>query len=67
MLNDIKNIEKYADTMIETGTRLKEFLKEDFLNKPEVELTSEEKDKYYQFVGFFVSSAQKLNEIRLEF
>ena len=66
MLNDIKNIEKYADTMIETGTRLKEFLKEDFLNKPEVELTSEEKDKYYQFVGFFVSSAQKLNEIRLE-
>lgn len=66
MLNDIKNIEKYADTMIETGIRLKEFLKEDFLNKPEVELTSEEKDKYYQFVGFFVSSAQKLNEIRLE-
>ena len=52
--------------MIEVGTKLKEFLKEDFLNKPESELTDEDKNKYYQFIGVYVSSIQKLNEMRLE-
>ena len=66
MNNDTKQIEKFADTMIEVGTKLKEFIKEDFLNKPESELTTEEKNKYYQFIGIYVSSIQKLNEMRLE-
>jgi len=66
MKNDTKQIEKFADTMIEVGTKLKEFIKEDFLNKPESELTTEEKNKYYQFIGIYVSSIQKLNEMRLE-
>ena len=66
MVNDTKQIEKFADTMIEVGTKLKEFLKEDFLNKPESELTDEDKNKYYQFIGVYVSSIQKLNEMRLE-
>jgi hypothetical protein len=66
MKNDTKQIEKFADTMIEVGTKLKEFIKEDFLNKPESELTDEDKNKYYQFIGIYVSSIQKLNEMRLE-
>lgn len=65
MKNDTKQIEKFADTMIEVGTKLKEFIKEDFLNKPESELTTEEKNKYYQFVGYYISSIQELNEIKI--
>ena len=66
MLYDRKQIEKIADGMIELGTKMKEFMKEDFWDKPESELTDEAKNKYYQFIGLYVSSIQKLNEMRLE-
>jgi len=62
-MTDIKQVEKIADCMIETGTKMKEFLKEDFLYKKERELTEEEQNKYYQFVGFYISSVQEINSL----
>ena len=63
MINSKEQIEELADCMIRTGTKLKEFLNEDFIDKKENELTEEERNKYYQFTGFYVDSVRKINTL----